>query len=251
MNYLGRQTQAFEKIAADAYLDTAKKNVHLLRVTTRRIRSVLWLVEHADPNFTFKKLSSSLQKIGQALGKCRELDVVLQDCAAYPLKVKKLKFERRSARKKLLPLLCPKEQKKIAGELEKTLGKLQTHPEIDLLPAIAQLRTKLNPWLQRKNISEAKMHELRITIKKIRYAFEALKISVDPLRKLQDFLGKFHDLEVLDLYLKKNKKVQTQIATQYQQTKPAIKPALQFAKKQLDVKINGNGAHRSKARKAS
>ena len=41
------------------------------------------------------------------------------------------------------------------------------------------------------------LHEFRIALRKARYALEALGKPVDPLVRLQDHLGRAHDLQLL------------------------------------------------------
>ncbi len=237
MDYLKRQAQMFDYQARRVYRDTSIKNVHELRVTIRRIRAALWLVEHSSRHHTFKKLRVSLRKLGQALGECRELDVAIQDAGQYHLKVGKIKAERKTARRKLLVPINPKNIKKILEQLESAVRKVQKYPELDLTPGIIRLRSNLSPWMSKNNLSDQELHTLRILAKKNRYILEAFKTPTQPLRKLQGFLGRGHDLTVLQDYLGKNFKVQLNLFMQNRKAKRAIKPALQFTLKQLDTII--------------
>ena len=121
VNYLTNQEHLFEKQVQETYQDPTRKNVHELRVTVRRIRAALWLIEHGSPRISFGKLPSSLRKIGQVLGEQRELDVAIQDGTNYHLKTKKLKSQRRSTRKILCSKINSKHRKKIHRQLERLL----------------------------------------------------------------------------------------------------------------------------------
>jgi CHAD domain-containing protein len=235
VDYLIQQKHLFEKQGRRTYQDPTRKRVHELRVTLRRIRAVLWLVEHGSPRISFGKLPSFLCKLGQVLGEQRELDVAIQDATHYQLKIEKLKSQRRSKKQTLFANIDSKHRKKILRELERVVRKLQSHPELNLTEGLARLRGRLIPWTRKARINDCDLHELRITAKKARYVLEAIGKPVQPLRKLLGPLGRGHDLQVLLDLSGKNVKIQSDADIQYQRARRTIQSALRFAIKQLEA----------------
>lgn len=221
--------------AKKTFLASDKKSVHSLRVTVRRLRAVLWLGTHSSPRLSFKSLPSMLRKLGQALGKLRDLDVAIQDSSNYHMNMKSLIPQRILNAENLLHQVDPKNVKQILFQLDKALEKLQKHPELDLNAGLLMLRGQLNPWLKKNKIRDNQLHKLRIFAKKTRYTLEAVGKPVRPLKKLQNLLGRGHDLEVLQDLLGKNVVVKSDEVFQYQKAKRVIKPALHFAIKQLKI----------------
>ncbi len=237
VDYLIRQRHLFEKQVRGTNQDPTRKNVHELRVTIRRIRAALWLIEHGSPRISFGKLPSSLRKLGQVLGEQRELDVAIQDATHYHLKTKKLKSQRRLKKQMLFAKIDSKHRQKIQHDLERAVRKLQSHPELNLAVGLTRLRGRLIPWVRKARINDDDLHELRITAKKARYVLEAIGKPIQPLRNLQGPLGRGHDLEILQDFSGKNIKVQSDAVLHYQKARRTIQPALRFAIKQLEAQI--------------
>lgn len=236
LNYLSSQKHIFKKNIRRTYQDPTRENVHKLRVTIRRIRAVLWLIEHGSPHISFGRLPSSLRKLGLVLGEQRELDIAIQDATHYHLKTKKLKSRRRSTKNILFSKIGSKHGKKIQHKLKKAVRQMQSHPELNLTVGLSQLRGRLIPWLRKTRIDDKDLHRLRVTIKKTRYALEAIGKPVQPLRNLQGPLGRGHDLKVLQELTEKNTKAQSAAAAHYKKARQVIQPALRFAIKQLEIK---------------
>ena len=235
VNYLTEQAHLFEKQARRTYQDATRKNVHELRITLRRIRAALWLIEHGSPRISFGKLPSSLRKLGQVLGEQRELDVAIKDATQYHLKTKKLKSQRLSKKQMLFSKIESKHRKKILRKLETATRKLQHHSDLNLQVGLTRMRGRLIPWVRKARINDSDLHELRITAKKARYVLEAIGRPVQPLRNLQAPLGRGHDLEVLQNILGKNSKVQSDVRLQYQKARQSMQKTIRFAIKQLQI----------------
>ncbi len=232
--YLDQQGQTFKRLAQKTSQKKTKQNIHELRVTTRRIDAALWLIGHETSNQVLKKLPVSLRKLRQALGKCRELDVALEDASKYHFDGKKLKSQRQRASKKLRPLMKKKLREKIENRIQQTVHWLGKHPEVNLTTGFYRLRSKMIPMVRQSKPSNKKLHELRIDMKKTRYALEAIGKPIEPLRRLQGLLGRGHDLQILQGLLGKNKKIDLEMGAQFKKAKGAIGPALRFAIKQLN-----------------
>jgi CHAD domain-containing protein len=237
VDYLILQRHLFEKQVKGTNQNPTRKNVHELRVTVRRIRAALWLIEQGSPRLSFGKLPSSLRKLGQILGEQRELDVAIQDATHYHLKTKKLKSQRCLKKQMLFAKIDSKHRKKTLRDLEKAVRKLQSHPKLNLTVGLARLRERLIPWVRKARINDGDLHELRITAKKARYVLEAIGKPVQPLRNLQGPLGRGHDLVVLQDISGENMKVQSDAVLQYQKARRFIQPTLHFAIKQLEAQI--------------
>ena len=77
------------------------------------------------------------------------------------------------------------------------------------------------------------LHELRVTLKKIRYALEAMGRPATPIKYLQDILGEVHDLETLLKLTGKNKKIKKEQQALSDEALLLMKPALRFALEHL------------------
>jgi len=235
LRHLKTQIHLFKTQLVNSHRIPIKKNVHQLRITSRRIRAAIWIIEHGTPHLSFKKLLSELRKLSRVLGQLRELDVAIQDANKYHLKTSKLKKKRQSARNTLLSQTNSRHRKKIVTYLNKALIKIQNHQEQKIASGVVVLRKRILPWAQKKIVTEDDFHRLRILTKKTRYILETIGKPVQPLRELQDVLGKGHDLEVLQDFSKRNPKIQNASKEQYRSALHMVRPTLHFAVKQLST----------------
>lgn len=227
------QMRIFERQIASTHRKHTNKNIHQLRITTRRIRAVLWLVKHGVPHLSFETLNSDLRKLSQALGFVRELDVAIQDAKEFRLQTKKLKKRRRSARKNLFELTDDRHRRKMIRRLHKAFIEIQRHQEQTLAPGMNLLKHKLLPWTRKFLTTQDDFHKVRIITKKTRYILEIIGKPSQPLCELQDVLGKGHDLEVLQDYVKASPQVHEAAKEHYQKGLRMIRPTLRFALRQL------------------
>ena len=100
-HYIGVQAKAIEELAPKVHRKLALKDVHKLRVATRRARAALWVIRHSSVPSRFGKLESLLNSLGKDLGKVRELDVAFRDADHFKMKRSSLNGQRKSARKRL------------------------------------------------------------------------------------------------------------------------------------------------------
>lgn len=197
--------------------------VHRSRVATRRLRAVLPLVDSP----VGRKLSRTMRHLTQALGPVRELDVTLDiidrldaqrelpRTAAAALRQAILE-ERRALQAALVDEIdhagLHKLKKKIGAELRAHPGRPKTATDTPMRIADALARVHRRAERLRTAIDSAaglylpdRLHAVRIGVKKLRYAMEVLRelrrsratARIAALKRVQDLLGRMHDLEVL------------------------------------------------------
>lgn len=203
----------------------AKGNVdalHQARVASRRVREALPLLSSGG---RARRLGRQVRKITQALGPVRELDVALQILdemersgdASRPA-VSRLRQVVARERQLLQSDMCrrlegcdlEKLRKRALGASEKSKSRTQKRDPIRRARArdraarrAARLRTAID------NAASIylpdRLHDVRIAVKKLRYAMELERdvsgsrstARIRSLKRVQDLLGRMHDLEVL------------------------------------------------------
>jgi CHAD domain-containing protein len=197
--------------------------VHQARIATRRLREVLPLVA---PGARGRKLARRMRRLAKTLGPARELDVVLQtlDDPGITREIP------RTAISTLKQVLDAKRERRYADMARKVsridVDKLRRRA----LAAARKGRSIRAGAAHRKRLTAARdraarravrlrasmdaaaglylpdrLHEVRIAIKKLRYALELVhqmsgsraSARVGRLKAAQDLLGRMHDLEVL------------------------------------------------------
>jgi len=187
--------------------------VHKARVASRRLREILPV---AVGRRAFASLNRRVRRLTQALGPVREVDVTLALLASFvadglvsrrasvPLK-QALVQRRADVRQRMRRGL---ERLDLADLEGKTMAAARRRPRI------AEARARLTGRAARLELAMAaaaglyvpeQLHEVRIAVKKLRYAEEVLTAvsgasAVQRLRTLkraQDVLGRMHDLDVM------------------------------------------------------
>jgi len=202
------------------------EDVHQLRVSGRRLRALLWVLQNQNRITESKALKKSLKKLGRKLGDRRQLDVALKDARHFHLKTKKIKQLKKSRGDKLAKFIKNGEPERVLLDLRDLATHLSVKTKSNQIIK-NQLRKDLEPWLHSRPKSRLDFHHLRIDAKKVRYVFEALNIPSQNLEKLQDKLGKFHDLQVLKGYTKKNKAIKRAEKKTLKKANKLIRPALE------------------------
>ena len=203
--------------------------LHGTRVASRRLREVLPVLQ-LDPEVT-RKLSRRLRKITDRLGAVREFDVLLgvtdelKDPGRYPKGAlarvtANIGDDRVEARARLLAKVQIDELRRISAKLDKVAGTLEKDgaPPRSGGTARRSWRWAIDARVARRAselaavMSDAgavylaeRLHTVRIAVKKLRYALElaaqAEHVKSNPdlkqLRRVQDILGRLHDLQVL------------------------------------------------------
>lgn len=163
---------------------------HDLRVSIRRIRSVLNILEDNGQKPLSDKKKKALRKIWRCLGKARDLDIVSSIADQYQVPVPDIKESRKAADRRLLKKL----EKPATRRLLKSLKKISKNAflnQINCYPAIMRLRGEV----QETSINQENLHAFRITLKKVRYLLEALNFDIEDFKKYQDVLGELNDLK--------------------------------------------------------
>ena len=201
--------------------------LHRARVASRRIRELIPVLQ-LDRDTT-RKLSRRLRRVTMRLGTVRELDVLLilkdqlhlsrPDLSAALGRVGMIVAkERDEARKHLLDRLPVSELRKIGRKLERAVEELAAADPRRGRTAAQGLRWALEARIAKRasrlrdSIESAgalylpdRLHDVRIALKKLRYAIELHAHATDRdrnaelrvLRRGQEVLGRLHDLEVL------------------------------------------------------
>jgi CHAD domain-containing protein len=197
--------------------------VHQARVATRRIREALPLIARGRSG---KSLKKSVRKLTRALGPVRELDVAL-------LNLDQLRTSGEVSESAIARLrqLITEERQRLGAEMVRrisqyNLPKLQRRaveaasrgtPDKNSTrdprrAAAAMARAARRAVALRAAIENAagiylpdRLHEVRIAVKKLRYALEIARdlggsratARIRTLKRVQDLLGRMHDLEML------------------------------------------------------
>jgi CHAD domain-containing protein len=199
-------------------------NVHALhqtRVASRRLREILPVLQ-VNPGVA-RRLGRRLRKVTQRLGAVRELDVLsllieeLSASGRYDQQAMKkvavaVADERKRARNRMSDKLPIDELRRIAGKLDRVAEDLKerkssrswhwavdarvTHRALALKTALAEAGALYLP---------ERLHDVRIALKKLRYACEVgaeaagtnIKAELRALKRAQEILGRLHDVQVL------------------------------------------------------
>lgn len=195
--------------------------VHQARVASRRLREALPLVASGSKG---RKLERSARRLTRALGPVRELDVALEMLEGMTTggeaprgAITRLQQVVREERQRMHAEMCSrvsrvdieKLRRRAASAAAKGSEGSRRDPK---RVADAQLRAARRAVRLREAIESAaglylpdRLHEVRIAVKKLRYAMEVSRelsgsralARIRTLKEAQDLLGHMHDHEVL------------------------------------------------------
>lgn len=194
----------FRRMADQVHREMDPEDLHQLRVLTRRLRAVVWLSRHSRKGPGLRRLRNDLRDLGHALGERRSLDVMMASARHYKLDSESLRRQARSAGEKVRRLLAPKKVRSLVKEMKDGETRLVKLTASDLEPATAELLARLEDLRRARSHNRQAWHRVRIEAKKIRYAAEILGVKMPELEKIQDQLGKGHDLVILGESLGRN-----------------------------------------------
>lgn len=199
--------------------------IHRTRVATRRLREVLPILQLDAAQG--RKLGRRLKRITERLGTVRELDVLMllldelrgegkYDPRALQRTADAVSEARAKARDRLMSRLPVNELRRLARKLEGVAGNLE---RADMPPRrasawrwavdarVAQRAGRLDRAMQAAGSMylPERLHEVRIAVKKLRYAVElsseiagrAGGADARALKRGQELLGQLHDVQVL------------------------------------------------------
>lgn len=196
--------------------DVSPKGVHRLRTTIRRVES---LIEYSHPKLS-KKQQKTLEEIAdlrKRAGKIRDVDVQIQllsevgNGSTAPdrrMLTQVLNRKRMRQVRRLAALIRKLSDSRVAARLQKITGKLgpvQSPEEmtVPLQQAEAELSKLAAGYGQGQPLKPARMHQLRIDLKHIRYTAELAGESpqqeqfLAAMKAAQDAIGAWHDWETL------------------------------------------------------
>jgi CHAD domain-containing protein len=199
-------------------------SVHQARVGTRRLRAALPLIASGGSR---RKLERVVRDLTRALGPVRELDVALQMLAEFEAQpgiaaeaIDCLRNSIVADRQQLYVEMVHRIDHTDLGKLEKK-ALATPHADVEPVAAVRTAAERLDSARQRAaRRAEAlraaienaagiylpdRLHDVRIAIKKLRYAMEISRelsrsratARIQTLKKTQDLLGRMHDLEIL------------------------------------------------------
>ena len=196
--------------------------VHRARVTTRRLREALTILDGTLSAGSAQKHRRRLRRVTRALGPVRELDVAdgllarleqnATEHARVIGKVRRWIRRERSARRRAMRSRLSSKLERLREALATVAQRIpgpdgSTRWREGLATRIRELGTRTNESVARAGamyVSE-RVHQVRIRLKKLRYALEFARESgaarttllVRRLKAAQDTLGQLHDLEVV------------------------------------------------------
>jgi len=211
------------------------RSVHQARVATRRLREAIPVLRASLNERALARAERQVRKMTRALGPVRELDVSLahlDELATHHLvSVRALSRlrqamsrERFVRRRELLAAITP-------GKMERLRERLGRAGDGERPAQSAGVGTEARAQVAKRAgrlaaaVEQAgslylpdRLHTVRIAAKKLRYALEIqreLKRSkstarVTQLKRLQDLLGRMHDLEIL---IDRTRRLQAEIAS--------------------------------------
>jgi CHAD domain-containing protein len=202
------------------------KAVHDERTASRRLLSVLGVVEPLVGRRRVRKVEGDLKRMLGVLGPLRDIHIELGRTRRWgsgsriPQFRRYLEREERELRRKALRRSRQVRAGRMKGSIRRIEGRLRrlghspgwtSGPALDLLGAIdgyfhrvLEVRRALDPT------DPASLHRFRIALKKFRYTVEALepvlrgfaRSHLDQLHLLQTRLGDLHDLEMMSASLR-------------------------------------------------
>jgi CHAD domain-containing protein len=203
-----RSRAVFQKLASDLSNLSSKpkaEHVHRLRTGTRRLQILLGELS-PELNGSQKKLLKLLTRLRKRAGKVRDLDVQL--AALRSLKMPREPRRKTQLISELIEVRAKQEKKLRKAADDDTLREIRkrlTRAKKNFDPKVSRDPLEVGKeMLDRINgdgapITEALLHQYRITAKRARYAAEFAQPSpaadqfISALKRIQDAIGDWHD----------------------------------------------------------
>ncbi len=220
---------AFEQYADDMRKEDDTEHLHKLRVTSRRIRSALPLLEDCFPRKSFKTSLKKIKKVAQSLGMARDTDVQMIFLRGYldrlaesdsgvQLLLARLRTRRSKMQTTIISELDELNQSGILRDLRGTCERIKTEAKSNAVfanissnfsAAHRHISKKLDQFLSMEDCVHReddvdRQHKMRIRAKWLRYTMEffsslyngELKEHIAVAEYFQDILGQMHDCDV-------------------------------------------------------
>jgi CHAD domain-containing protein len=192
-----KRMKMFERLVDKGAGALSDDDVHDLRVTTRRLRASLWVLRHCMESNAADRAHRDLRSIGRVLGERRMWDIALGDAQKYGADTGEIEKKRARAHAKLHRALRGARVQSTLKDLRRLEKKIPGLMLERLAPWLQGYEWELAYRLQKRPRTPTERHELRIQAKKVRYVLECLGRKSARLEKLQDHLGREHDLDVV------------------------------------------------------
>lgn len=228
-NYLKQEIVESKTLLKEMKKKPTKDLNHKLRVSIRRIRTVIQLLQKDGKPPVPKKEKKFLKKMWQHLGEVRDFDVSEEIALKHELPLQRIKKERKEVDGKLQKDLTKSELKKLLLHLE-DLASDKSLKHVNPKPVIQNIRDKIKALSPRTE----NMHAFRIVLKKVRYLMEAMSIEDQEFKKYQDVLGKLNDLKVFLDCQGESAKVRGAYKRQLNKAHTILLPAKKLALKSLN-----------------
>jgi len=185
-------------------------SIHKARVATRRLREVLPLVQSGGRG---RKLRRNVRRLTRALGPVRELDVAIETLDGFAGEVPRAAITRlkqvlRQERRELHAAMTREVARVDLEKLRRrAIAGARKSPSVDVSARAARRAVRLHAAIESAGsiYLPDRLHEVRIAVKKLRYALELARDvkarrgsgQLRTLKDVQTLLGRMHDLEVL------------------------------------------------------
>ena len=195
------------------------------------MNAALRIVNHCSPDFPRKKIFQPYKTIGKSAGEVREIQ--LEESAIrklppdqftrnYLLMLK----EQRLVKKKEFVEIKIQAKALLKKRIDKILPFADDINTVSASVYLNELKKNCIEQMNREKLNPATIHKLRMILKEYLYNFEVInsnsKLTLKPLYQLQDLIGKWHDLSVIQHHLtnyKRRSKLSVRNAAHLQKVK--------------------------------
>jgi CHAD domain-containing protein len=226
-----KRTRTLERLARRD--DLSVDELHELRVATRRLRASIFVVSRCTTMAQAGKIKWELRALGRVLGERRMWDIAIHDAARYGAKTDVLRKKQVAAEKAVRRSLRPGASDGLIGRLQKAGAAIPDMSLERLAPWLEDFEWELAYRLRRRPRTPEERHQLRIQMKKIRYVLECMGRRSRRIEKLQDYLGREHDLGVLRTFVGREPRLTRDAQRARSRANRTLKPALESAMRQL------------------
>jgi CHAD domain-containing protein len=230
-----KRLQKFEELGTIDADKLSPDDVHDLRVTTRRLRASLWVLRHCMMDRSAERCHRELRSIGAALGERRMWDIALRDAERYGADTSAIEKQRDRAHVRMRRALQRGRVRKLAASLRKLERELPGLMLEKLALWLQGYEWELGYRLEQPPKTATTRHQLRIQAKKTRYLLECLGRRAPSIEKLQDHLGREHDLHVLRAIIGAKRGLAGDARTAQARANRVMQPALRSGMRQLRI----------------
>jgi CHAD domain-containing protein len=213
--------------------DLSTEEVHDLRVATRRLRASVFVLGRCTSIAQEKKIMRELRDLGRALGARRMWEIAIRDAGVYGAETPALEKRLSRAKKELRRAMRPGRMDALIARLKKAEAFIPDASFERLSPWLEDFEWELAYRLERRPKTPDDRHQLRIHMKKVRYVIECLGRRSYKVEKLQDYLGREHDLGVLRPFVGREPRLTRDVRRAGSSVNKAMRPALESAMRQL------------------